>query len=104
MGADRTPEPGSDVAHHVVPRRGIRHDVIHGRPESLEQERVAVKVVAQQSCAAIAVGEPQRGGLEGEIATSPRNADLQDSRRPVGECRLDDQRRVATAQRGADGQ
>ena len=84
--------------------RGIRHDVVDGSPESLEQECAAVEVVAQQARAAVAVGEAQRGRLEGEIALSPWNADLEDSRRSVSECRLDDERRVAAAQRGADGQ
>ena len=104
IGTDRTPGPGSDVAHHVVPRRGIRHDVVHGSPESLEQERTAVEVVAQQARAAIAVGEAQHGGFERDFAPSPRNADLEDSRRPVGECRLDHERGVAAVQSGADGQ
>ncbi len=95
IGTDWTPEPGSDIAHHVVPRRGIRHDVVHGSPESLEQERTAVEVGAQQAHAAIAVSETQHGGLEGDLAPSPRNADLEDSRRPIGECRLDHERGVA---------
>ena len=35
--ADRTPQPDCEVAQHVVPGQGIGHDVVQGRPESLEQ-------------------------------------------------------------------
>src|SRR5450756_2262344 len=84
IGADRTPEPGSDVAQHVMPRAWIRHDVVQGSAESLEQDRATVEIHPQQARAAIAVGKAQRGGFEGEIPPSPRNPDLEDSRRPLG--------------------
>jgi len=87
-----------------VTRARIRHDVVQGSAESLEQDRATVEIDAQQARAAIAVGKAQRGGFEGEIPPSPRNADLEDSRRPLGEHRLDDERRMATAQRGTDCQ
>ena len=82
----------------------IGHDVVHGGSEPLEQERVAVEVVAQQARAAIAVGEAQHESLEAELAPSARNTDLENGRGPVSERRLNDERGVATAERAADRQ
>jgi hypothetical protein len=78
-----------------VAGRGIGHDVVQGGSESLEQERVAVEVVAKQARTAIAVGEAQSGGLEAEVPTSARHTDLENGRCPVRERRLDDERGVA---------
>jgi hypothetical protein len=46
------------------------HDVVQGGAEPLEQQRVAVEVVAKQARAASALGEEQGGGLEAELAPS----------------------------------
>lgn len=103
VGADRAPQPGRDVAQHVVPSSRVGHDVVQGGPESLEQERVAVEVVAKQARTAIAVGEAQSGGLVAELPPCARNTDLENGRCPFCERGCDDERGMATAQRGADG-
>jgi hypothetical protein len=87
-----------------VASRGISHDVVHGRPESLEQERVTVEVLAQQSRAANTVAEAQHGRLEAEFIPPGRHTDLENGRRPVGERRFDNKRHMATAQRRTDRQ
>ena len=55
--ADRTPQPDCEVAQHVLPGQGIGHDVVQSRPESLEQECIAIEVATQQACAAISVSK-----------------------------------------------
>ena len=60
IGADRTPEPDSDLAQHVMSRTGIRHDVVQGSAESLEQDRATLEIDAQQARAAGGLSDRER--------------------------------------------
>jgi hypothetical protein len=68
-----------------------------GGAEPLEQQRVAVEVVAKQVRAASALGEEQGGGLDAELAPSAGNTDFENGRRSVRERHLCDKRGMSPA-------
>ena len=104
VGADRTPQPDREVAQQVVPGQGIGHDVVQGRPEPLEQERVASRSSRSKRAAAVALREAKRCRLEAELLADAGNTDLEHGRGSVGQRGLDDERGAATSACGADAQ